>query len=676
MAKPKKRVVACYARVSTSSKEQASSYENQQSFFKDYCERNNLKIHKIYADKGISGTLFKREKFEQMLYDAGLDLTINRHEAVITKEINCMSDEAVGKPSVVQYINYTVLLSDREPKFTEILVRNTSRFARNIEVDVILKRLRLKGVYVHFLDIDKTTEREEDITVIQLFQTFDELFVRDLSRKVLAGNERSVANKIVRSHPKLYGYNYVKRKSLQENNKLIPVPEEAVVVQKIFRLYAGCFNPAEPFIGCDFDCNSCIIKKTSGIGIRRIINYLTACGIKTRNGKNFGSTTIKNILDNEKYAGYVNTGKFTTGTIFNKFTYSKVKDDYLLELDPENIEPIISPELFYQCEAIRNSRVTKDSKGKPPARSAYGGGFLRCGKCGSNYLHNVDKGKGFYQCSLKKSKGLKACNSANVSEATVDFYLERYEQGELSLILLLYRQSAIIRTLDSINYRLTFIRRNRDDAKLQTLQEQHTTLTKRLTNLYKRLADEDGDTTVLDNLICETKADIEMLTAELDKYTKKPQQYLAEAEDLVALTETLLTEQDDHLHNLRRTFTRDEVLTYIPYLTVYGETLPRGGKPADVKLKPAFYVDQELEDLLSADSKEFATYKPLKIKTDISKQILVDDADNFSAIPIKKREDAALRNDPENIELFPVDSLKDTLADLSESLKALQSLYF
>src|SRR5690606_21555833 len=167
----------------------------------------------IYADKGISGTLFQREKFEQMLYDAGLDLTINRHEAVITKEINCMSDEAVGKPSVVQYINYTVLLSDREPKFTEILVRNTSRFARNIEVDVILKRLRLKGVYVHFLDIDKSTEREEDITVIQLFQTFDELFVRDLSRKVLAGNERSVANKIVRSHPKLYGYKYIQRSS-------------------------------------------------------------------------------------------------------------------------------------------------------------------------------------------------------------------------------------------------------------------------------------------------------------------------------------------------------------------------------------------------------------------------------------------------------------------------------
>ncbi|MDI9495956.1 MAG: hypothetical protein QM227_06780, partial [Bacillota bacterium] len=148
------------------------------------------------------------------------------------------------------------------------------------------------------------------------------------------------------------------------------------------------------------------------------------------------------------------------------------------------------------------------------------------------------------------------------------------------------------------------------------------------------------------------------------------------AENLITYTQELLSEHDYHMKNLRRTFTRDEVLTYIPYLTVYGETLPRGGKPADVKIIPAIYVDQELEDFLSADSKEFATYKPLKIKTDISKQILVDEADNFSAIPIKKREDAALRNDPENVELFPVDSLKDTLADLSEMLEALKLLYF
>ena len=242
-------------------------------------------------------------------------------------------------------------------------------------------------------------------------------------------------------------------------------------------------------------------------------------------------------------------------------------------------------------------------------------------------------------------------------------------------MVLLYRQSVIIRALNAINYRLSFIRRNRDDAKLQTLQEQHTTLTKRLKNLYTRHADEDGDTTVLDGLIASTKAELELITAELDKYTKKPQQYLIEAENLITYTQELLSEHDVHMKNLRRTYTRDEVLP-----TSVSDCLRRDitkrGKPADVELIPALYTDPELEEILSADSKEFATYKPLKIKTEQSTYIGGDEADSLTVTPLKKREDAALQNDPQNIQLFPPDALKDTLADLSESLKALQSLYF
>lgn len=687
MAKPKKRVVACYARVSTASKEQASSFENQQSFFQDYIKRsNNYKLHKIYADPGISGTLFKREKFEQMLYDAGLDLTINKHEAVITKQLNDLSDQAEGKPSTVHYINYTVLLSDREPKFDEILVRNTSRFARNIEVDVILKRLRLKGVYVRFLDIDKTTEKEEDISIIQLFQTFDELFVRDLSRKVLAGNERSVANKILRSHPKLYGYTYIPRPNLQENNKLKPEPHEAKVVQKIFRLYNGCLTvetlSTEGFIGCDFACSTCTLTRSKGLGIRRIINYLTAEGIKTRAKKNFGKTTINKILSNEKYAGYINTGKYTSGTIFNKLTTPTVKDDYLLELDPTNIEAIISPELFYSCEAIRESRLTKiHAKGKSPSRSAYGGGFLICGKCGYAYQHNVDRGRPFYVCGGKRKKGLTFCNSANVGEATVDTRLTLYEQGELSTILYAYRQLVIIRHLNAINYRLSFIRRNRDDAKVQALQEQYKKLSKRLDNLYIRHADEEGDLTVLDNLIAQTKADLDSLNTELESYTKKPLQYLAEAEELQSRAEELLSVHSEHAHNLTNTtYTREDIFASIAYLTVHGETNPHGGgREAEVELVPALYSDPELEDFLSADAKEFKTYKPLKFKSDKSSFISVSDPEeteeDFTKTPLKKREADALNTDSENTKLYAPKVLKSTFDDLSETLKALQGLY-
>ncbi len=679
MAKPKKRVVACYARVSTASKEQASSFENQQSFFQDYIKRsNNYKLHKIYADPGISGTLFKREKFEEMLYDAGLDLTINKHEAVITKQLNDLSDQAEGKPSTVHYINYTVLLSDREPKFDEILVRNTSRFARNIEVDVILKRLRLKGVYVRFLDIDKTTEKEEDISIIQLFQTFDELFVRDLSRKVLAGNERSVANKILRSHPKLYGYKYIQRPNLQENNKLEPIPHEAEVVQKIFRLYNGCLTVntlnTEGFIGCDFACKTCTLPRTKGLGIRRIINYLTAEGIKTRAKKNFGSTTLKNILSNEKYAGYINTGKYTSGTIFNKLTTPTVKDDYLLELDPVNIEPIISPELFYQCEAIRESRITKiHAKGKSPARSTYGGGFLVCGKCGSNYQHNVDRGNPFYLCGLKKSKGSSKCNSANVSEAYVTQYLNDLLAGGLTPYFYREYQAVLVSTLNAINRRLEFIRRNRDEAVQEALKTEIDTLNKRLDNLYDQFGDNISDS--LKNSIARNEAVLSEKKEELLKYTVKPLKFLEEVStDLLPKAEAILEVLDNLYQNLQQEYTQAD-LAAVDHLVVHGTSNQLGGKPSPVALTPVLAKDQELEALLSASEPDLKTYKPLKFKTEARRHIHIDMDGSATVKTITKKEADALRTDPTFVQLLSLTALKDTLTDLSETLKALQELY-
>lgn len=690
MAKPKKRTVACYARVSTASKEQASSFENQKSFFEDYIKRSNqYKLYKIYPDPGISGTLFKRKEFEKMIYDAGLDLTIDTHEAVVTKQLNDLSDQAEGKPSTVHYINYTVHLSDREPKFDEIIVRNTSRFARNIEVDVILKRLRLKGVYVRFLDIDKTTEKEEDISIIQLFQTFDELFVRDLSRKVLAGNERSVANKTVRTHPKLYGYEYIQRPNLQENNKLKRIPREAEVIQKIFRLYNGCLTvetlTTEGFVGCDFVCSSCTITRTSGLGIRRIINYLSDNGIKPRpiknkDGKvvknnNFGSTTIKNILANEKYAGYINTGKYDSGTIFNKLTTPKIRDSYLLELDPINIEPIVSPELFYLCDAIRASRITKvHAKGKSPARSTYGGGFLVCGKCGSNYQHNVDRGNPFYLCGLKKSKGSSKCNSANVSEAYVTQYLNDLLAGGLSLFIYRDYQTALVSTLNALNRRLEFINRNRDEAKLQDLYKSEAQYDKRLTNLYTRLADEDGDTTTLDNLIAETKNLLSETRAELDKYTKKPLQYLDEASTLLTIATSLYAELDNLFQNIRQKYTQAD-LAAVDYIVVHGTSNQLGGKPSPVALTTVLAKDPELETLLSADEPDLKTYKPLKFKP-VARRHLDSAMDMSASIKTTTKKEAdAISTDPTNIQFLSLTALKDTFEDLSETLKALQGLY-
>ena len=67
-----KRRVAVYARVSTKSKNQISSIENQQKYYTKRIEDEpDWDMGRIYSDEGISGTsVRKRKAFQEMIRDA------------------------------------------------------------------------------------------------------------------------------------------------------------------------------------------------------------------------------------------------------------------------------------------------------------------------------------------------------------------------------------------------------------------------------------------------------------------------------------------------------------------------------------------------------------------------------------------------------------------------------
>ena len=70
--RPVKRRVAGYARVSTDSDEQFTSYEAQVDYYTEYIKRNpEWEFVKVYTDEGISGTNTKRRTgFNEMIADA------------------------------------------------------------------------------------------------------------------------------------------------------------------------------------------------------------------------------------------------------------------------------------------------------------------------------------------------------------------------------------------------------------------------------------------------------------------------------------------------------------------------------------------------------------------------------------------------------------------------------
>ena len=81
----KKRRVAGYARVSTDSEEQQTSYAAQVEYYTSYIkERSDWEFVKVYTDEGISATNTKhRDGFNQMISDA-LDGKI---DLIVTKMI-------------------------------------------------------------------------------------------------------------------------------------------------------------------------------------------------------------------------------------------------------------------------------------------------------------------------------------------------------------------------------------------------------------------------------------------------------------------------------------------------------------------------------------------------------------------------------------------------------------
>lgn len=77
---------AVYARVSTDASSQTSSFELQQTYYKEFIEKHEKwELVKIYADEGISGTSLKhRDAFNEMMADA----KAGKIDLIITKSVS------------------------------------------------------------------------------------------------------------------------------------------------------------------------------------------------------------------------------------------------------------------------------------------------------------------------------------------------------------------------------------------------------------------------------------------------------------------------------------------------------------------------------------------------------------------------------------------------------------
>lgn len=196
-----KKRIAVYARVSTDSEMQASSYDLQVAHYKDYVSKNpSWILIDVYADEGISGTSTKnRTEFNRMIQDC------------------------------------------EEGRIDYILTKSISRFARNtLDCISIIRRLKsLKpavGVFFEKENIDTLDSKSE------LFLTILSSMAQEESRSVSENTKWGVQKRFQQGivhMPTTYFLGY----ETTEDGEIFINEEQAEVVRRIFREYLegkGC----------------------------------------------------------------------------------------------------------------------------------------------------------------------------------------------------------------------------------------------------------------------------------------------------------------------------------------------------------------------------------------------------------------------------------------------------
>ena len=187
------RRVAAYARVSTDSEEQLTSYEAQVDYYTRYIQdRPDWVFVGIYTDEGISATNTKRrEGFNRMIADA------------------------------------------LNGKIDLIVTKSVSRFARNtVDSLTTVRKLKDAGVEVYFEKENIWTLDSKGELLITIMSSLAQEESRSISENVTWGQRKRFADgKVSFAYSHFLGY----RKGADGLPEI--VPEEAEIVRMIYRLY-------------------------------------------------------------------------------------------------------------------------------------------------------------------------------------------------------------------------------------------------------------------------------------------------------------------------------------------------------------------------------------------------------------------------------------------------------
>ena len=313
--------------------------------------------------------------------------------------IRVYRDEAKSAVTADRPAFQKMIADSEEGGFDFVIVHKLDRFSRNRKDSIVFKALlKKRGIKVISVS-EPLNDSPESVILESVIEAMAQYYSMNLSREVLKGLKENALHCMHTGGKPLFGYAVD-----PETQRYVIVEDEAIAVRYMY---------------------DAVLR---GVGYSEILDYLRAGGFKTRNGNDFGKTTIYHMLQNEKYMGtYVFT--MHVGKDMKKRRAQKCSTDpeKVIRI-PNGVPAIVSEETFMKVQEIIGKRSNKS--GNEQAKEVYLlAGKVRCGECGAAYCGSrkySGRNKNLhvtYRCNNRSRKTARECRNIEINRDRLERYV-------------------------------------------------------------------------------------------------------------------------------------------------------------------------------------------------------------------------------------------------------------
>lgn len=390
------------------------------------------------------------------------------------------ADEGKTGTNIEKRDEFKRMIADcREGKIKRVLVKSVSRFARNTtELLEATRELKDLGVVVVFEEQGFDTSQvlgEMQLTMFAMAAQEESL---STSRNIQWSYQKRMENGTFFGTRTPYGYKL-------SNGQLEIVPEEAKIVKNIFKLYL------------------------SGESIGKIAIRLNEKGITAHHGRKWLYSTVRQLLDNERYIGDALLQKHYTADFLKHYKRKNRGECQQYYVENSHL-PIISKSDYELTQAMLKSKNDNSNrKGHIFTHK------IVCPDCGRFFRHLQASNKSYWICP-NRANGMDTCSPYRFSEEAIFKTVANFN----AKLFLCYEQmlSRICAMLMEVEYS-----QNTTDTKLSELDLSIATLNDKSLTLQK----------------LNTKGFI------------SPEEYRLQSEALAAQRKRITAERNKKLHGLQ-----------------------------------------------------------------------------------------------------------------------------